>query len=681
MINIGLPSIFMISRNPIITLFLVPLIVFLIPINVLGFSGAHAPFNPATVVSFLKDSKAELTYEDIQKKSIQSQFQPAQISGDEINFAYSNSAYWLKLSLSRQSNLPQFSVIELPYFGLNRINFYAPGQPVVKTGSAEPIQSRPFFYRFYAFPITLSDVEQDFYLRVKSDQPISVPLKVWGREDFVEHIQVDTFFQALYYGGIGVLALFNLFLFVYLRDKAYLFYAGFAGFIGIGILAGNGYGRLFLWPNFPVWDDVSQAVLLGFASANAMMFIKEFLKVKTFSVILNRALIFLAVALAINSAALWFASALHFSVGIFFILLPLLSIPSALLTIYIGFRALHAGYKSAQFFLFAWGVLAIGAIVGSLRMFNVLPSNAITSYALQISSAFEMLLLAFALASRIKEERELRESAQKEAFNSQQDLVDSLKASEEHLENQVSMRTNDLKLMLENEKSLREQYVRFGSLISHEFRNPLGIIEGQTALLCRDGISETSMKRVSIISSATHRLASLFDRWLQGDRLQSGIDQVRPQIIHLNQWIMQLLEGCKNYHANHLITFNNNSNGAVLIADEKMLEVVVLNLIDNACKFSKNGSSITVSVRQANSMIGISVMDRGIGIDKKYHLAIFDEYHQISSEKSSKGFGLGLAFVKKVLEFHGGRIELFSQIDQGSEFIAWFPDRALGLAY
>jgi signal transduction histidine kinase len=680
MINIRLPCIFMKSKSSLITLFLVPLIVFLIPINVLGFSGESVPFNPATVVSFLEDPKAELTYEDIQKKSIQSQFKPAQISGDEINFAYSNSVYWLKLSLSKQANLPQFSVIELPYFGLNRINFYAPGQPAVKTGSAEPIQSRPFFYRFYAFPITLSDVEQDFYLKVQSDQPISVPLKVWGREDFVEHIQVDTFFQALYYGGIGVLALFNLFLFVYLRDKAYLFYAGFAGFIGIGILSGNGYGRLFLWPNFPVWDDVSQAVLLGLASANAMMFISEFLKVKTFSVILNRVLVTLAIALALNSAGLWFASALHFSVGIFFILLPLLSIPSAILTIYIGFRALLAGYKSAQFFLFAWGVLAIGAIVGSLRMFNVLPSNAITSYALQISSAIEMLLLAFALASRIKEERELRESAQNEAFNSQQDLVESLRASEEHLENQVSMRTNDLKLMLENEKSLREQYVRFGSLISHEFRNPLGIIEGQTALLCRDGISETSMKRVSIISSATHRLASLFDRWLQGDRLQSGIDQVRPQIIHLNQWITELIEGCKNYHANHAINFVNDLSETVLIADEKMLEVVVLNLIDNACKFSNSGLSVTVSVLHINSMIGISIKDQGIGIDEKDHLVIFNEYHQISSKKSTKGFGLGLAFVKKVLEFHGGRIELFSQIDQGSEFIAWFPDQAIVLA-
>jgi hypothetical protein len=254
----------MMSRNPLITLFLVPLIVFLIPINVLGFGGERVPFNPAPVVSFLEDPKAELTYEDIQKKSIQSQFKPAQIIGDEINFAYSNSVYWLKIPLTRNTQLPQNSVLELPYFGLKNIDFYAPGQSIVRTGSAEPIQSRPFFYRFYAFPITLDDVEQDFYLRVQSDQPISVPLKVWGREDFVEHIQVDTFFQALYYGGIGVLALFNLFLFVYLRDKAYLFYAGFAGFIGIGILAGNGYGRLFLWPNFPVWDEITISIIERF---------------------------------------------------------------------------------------------------------------------------------------------------------------------------------------------------------------------------------------------------------------------------------------------------------------------------------------------------------------------------------------------------------------------------------
>ena len=316
--------------------------------------------------------------------------------------------------------------------------------------------------------------------------------------------------------------------------------------------------------------------------------------------------------------------------------------------------------------------------MASLRMFDVLPSNSFTSYALQISSAIEMILLAFALASRIQDERDLRESAQQEVFNYQERLVDTLKASEERLENQVAMRTNDLKMMLKNEKKLREQYIRFGSMISHEFRNPLGIIETQTALLARDGIDSTSMKRVSIIGSATHRLAVLFDRWLQGDRLENGIDQVRPQIINLNEWLTTLVEVCRTYHANHKLKYMNSDRETILVADEKMLEVVVLNLIDNACKFSPQNALVTISTVCANSMIGISVKDSGSGIDLVDQEAIFEEYRQLDSNQASKGFGLGLAFVKKVVEFHGGKIDLISQLGVGSEFIAWFPERTIG---
>jgi len=185
------------------------------------------------------------------------------------------------------------------------------------------------------------------------------------------------------------------------------------------------------------------------------------------------------------------------------------------------------------------------------------------------------------------------------------------------------------------------------------------------------------MKRVSIISSATHRLAVLFDRWLQSDRLQNGIDHVRPQIINLNKWMEDLLEQCRNYHANHMLQFIGNGDEKILVVDEKMLEVVALNLIDNACKFSPSNSVVTISIIYENEMIGISVADQGIGISHEDIKVIFDEYKQISQENTLGGIGLGLAFVKKIIEFHGGRINVKSEVGAGSEFIAWFPGRAV----
>lgn len=648
---------------------------FAISINAMVLRDLVSPVNPIQSIQFLEDRDSRLTFEDIQKSAVQAQFKPIKSSGNEINFGYSNSTYWLRIPLSKTPNLSDAWILELPYFGLSQITFYSPENPPIKTGSAESIESRPIFFRFYAFPLTLTDAEQNFYLQVRSNQPVSIPLNVWARQAFIKHVQLDTVFQALYYGGIGVLAIFNLFLYLYLRDRAYIFYSIFALFIGFGIFAGNGFGRLLLWTDMPRWDDISQAVLLGFASGSALLFVSEFLKIKTFSIAIFRIFIGLASGLFLISIGLFIFSVLNWPTSFYFMLLPGLAIPSTLLSIYAGYKSWIIGHNSAKFFLLAWGVLAIGGLVASLRMFDLIPSNPWTSYALQISSAVEMILLAFALAGRIQDERDLRESAQQESMRSQERLVQSLKASEERLENQVTMRTNDLNILLASEKGLREQYIRFGSMISHEFRNPLGIIETQVALLSRDGIDPTAMRRVSVIGSATHRLAMLFDRWLQGDRLENGVDQARPQVIQLNKWINNLVQVCRTYHTSHQLIFETESTECILIADEKMLEVVLLNLIDNACKFSAHDTVVTIRIRHSDSMIGISVADRGIGISESDQSAIFNEFVQLNPRKDVRGFGLGLAFVKKVVEFHRGNIEITSRVGVGSEFTAWFPER------
>jgi len=640
----------------------------------LQLDSSESMVNPISSVQVLVDPTGNLNIEDIKKLNSKDEFKTISTIGDEANFGFSNSAYWLKLALSRSAGAPSIWILEIPFLGLEQINFYAPDRGVIETGSSRPIQSRPIFNRYYAFPMILKEGTQDFYIRVSSHSPISIPLQIWQEEQFSKSVQKDTMLQALYYGGIGVLCIFNLLLFVYLRDRNYLLYFFFAGFIGLGIFAGNGYGRLYFWINFPEWDGISQSVFLGLGAGSAWLFTRAFLNTKKFLPKIDQALLVIAILLYGSSLGLVVAYLCSFTPTIFLEAVPLLSIPGALLTIYAGIKVWRAGQQSAKFFLLAWGALCLGTIVAGLRMFDLLPSNGFTSYALQISSSFEMLLLSFALADRIQDERLLREKAQIEVLQTKEQLLESVKASEEKLEKTVLVRTNDLRGLLENEKRLREQYVRFGSMISHEFRNPLGIIETQLALLNRDEDTLKLKKRVATIGSATHRLAMLFDRWLQGDRLDSKIDSVRPCAIDLNHWLSDLVEKCRVYHSTHTLTLNLIGLKAVIMADEKMLQAVVLNLIDNACKYSPAESTVTIKMKHRPGMIGISVSDQGHGIHASNHLAIYDEYRQINPDQQSRGMGLGLSFVKKIIELHSGEIELISELNRGSEFIAWFPE-------
>ena len=641
--------------------------------HALQLNASQSMVNPIDSVRVLVDPAGNWTFEDVKKFDIQGKFKEIKTAGDEINFGFSSSTYWLKLPLARASNTPDIWILEIPFLDLEEIDFYAPERHVIETGSRRPIQSRPLFNRYYAFPVVLQEGTQDFYIRVKSHSPISIPLKIWQEEKFSKNVQKDTMMQALYYGGIGALCIFNLLLFVYLRDKNYLLYFLFAGFVGLGIFAGNGYGRLYFWSGYPAWDGISQPVFLGAASASAWLFTREFLDTKKFLPKVDRTLQIISILLYGSSIGLIASYALSFSPTVFLQAVPLLSIPGSLLTIYAAMKSWSLGQQSAKFFLLAWGSLSVGTIIAGLRMFDVVPSNGFTSYALQISSSFEMLLLSFALANRIQNERLLREKAQVEALHSKEQLVKSLKLSEERLEKTVQLRTNELKGMLESEQRLREQYVRFGSMISHEFRNPLGIIETQLALLNRDGDESKLSKRLSTIGSAAHRLAMLFDRWLQGDRLASKIDSVRPCAIHLSTWLFDLVERCRAYHAAHALVLTLDDESIIMV-DEKMLQVVVLNLIDNACKYSPEGSKVKIQIERRSGVIGISVTDEGRGIEASDHEAIYEEYRQLNPDQQSRGVGLGLAFVKKIVQLHSGSIELISEIGKGSIFTVWFPE-------
>ena len=632
------------------------------------------PMNPIATAGVLVDTSHSLSLEQVTSPAYQSKFKPATDWGNELNLGFGTDTYWIKLPLSAGNSGKASWILEIPYFGLDHIDLYHPDGSVVKTGSQMPIESRGMFYRYYAFPIELDSGISDFYLKVQSKQNITVPLRLWDQASFDQHLLTDTLIQAFYYGGLVVLAAFNFLIFLYLRDRSHLYYSVFAILFGLGIFAGNGFGRLLIWTQSPDWDQISQVILLLLGTIAALLFTASFLNTKENQPVVDRILRMLAVALGGYSIVLMLSEAIGISRVVLFTFFPYLVMPVIVMVLYAGARAWQARQYGAKFFLLAWGMLCAGGMMASLRQLDVIPTNWLTSYALQISSSLEMLLLSFALASRIQHERLLREKAQLEALTSKESLVQTLLASEERLERQVQLRTNDLRTMLESEKKLREQYIRFGSLISHEFRNPLGIIESQAALLTRLSDNENQKKRLSIIRSATHRLALLFDRWLQGDRLESHIDKDRPQLIELDAWLLEIIEKCKGYHPNHRMRLEAPAHAPVLLVDEKMLEVVVLNIIDNACKYSALNSTVVVKIIPESGRVGISVRDTGIGIDPALHDKIFDEYVQVNPRPDKRGYGLGLSFVKKVMAFYGGDIQVISALGEGSEFIAWFPE-------
>lgn len=431
-----------------------------------------------------------------------------------------------------------------------------------------------------------------------------------------------------------------------------------------------------MWPNSIQWDPIAQNTLFGFAGVFAMIFTSLFLNAREyqpkFRMILN------------SLAAIYFVLAICFiltlfvdgvSRGLIFELFFVTTLVSSLACLYGSLIAINKGQASAYYFAVAWGALATGAFIASLRAFQLVPSNGFTLYALQIGSGIEMLLFSFALAYRIQAERAMREMAQSEALMAKQSALDVMKQSEDRLERAVEERTEKLQQLLISEHEIHEQYVRFGAMIAHEFRNPLNIIEGQTSMMeleAESGIDNTE-KRTAAIRSATHRLANLFDQWLQSDRINQPSSNLEIAPINLVEMLGGLVKTSRLFHPEHRFIYSPSQHHIVIQCDAHLLQIAILNLIDNASKYSPHDSIISIDLIFEQSKVGISVTDQGSGIQKADLERIFEVYYRAATEDKVKGTGLGLAFVKKISELHGGNTEVNSQLNVGSTFIIWLP--------
>jgi signal transduction histidine kinase len=481
----------------------------------------------------------------------------------------------------------------------------------------------------------------------------------------------------MYYGGLLSLLLYNLLLFFSLNDKRFLLYSLYALFFGLGIAAGNGYGRVFMWEEWVAFDEIAQGALLSISAFFATHFARSFLQTRLRTPRMDVALqlsggLFLATGLGLLVNVWWAMPVRELNQVMMFN-----SLLMGVLIFVSGAKALRSGDSSARFFVLAWTILWLGALLAALRAFGWLPTNTLTSYILQISSAFEMLLLSLALADTIHAERLAREQSQQQALEAQGRLVAVLKTSEENLEHAVQERTEQLRVSLDQQNEMLNQYVRFGSLISHEFRNPLAIITGQISVIRKEhekGVDHID-QRVAVIGGATQRLARLFEKWLQSDRFKGNFQTINPSQIELQDWLHRTVEANAYLLTNHAVVWRWADGVNDLWADESLLEIALANLLENACKYSPAGSAIVIETRRQAGLIGIAIADQGCGIDSQHQGLVFDEFFRVAPESNVMGMGLGLAIVSRIALAHGGHIELSSLPGQGSCFCLWLPER------
>lgn len=214
------------------------------------------------------------------------------------------------------------------------------------------------------------------------------------------------------------------------------------------------------------------------------------------------------------------------------------------------------------------------------------------------------------------------------------------------------------------------QQKQFVSAVSHELRTPMTIIQGylKRTIKRSKNLSESEAKGLQIAHDETIRMRGLLDDLLELSRSDSGILSISNEPISLNEKLVQISTLARNTIPRdfHLVLPKDKCLTAQ--ADPAKFQQVLLDLIENANKYSPEGTPINIVLREEAEGPAIDVIDQGIGIPPEELDLVFERFQRASNAPHKTGSGLGLSLVKLFVEGMGGRIEVASRLGQGSQF-------------
>ncbi|MFM1912178.1 MAG: hypothetical protein RIR51_16 [Bacteroidota bacterium] len=234
------------------------------------------------------------------------------------------------------------------------------------------------------------------------------------------------------------------------------------------------------------------------------------------------------------------------------------------------------------------------------------------------------------------------------------------------------------------QKKLAEIKNDFINNMTHEFKTPISSISLASQLISEDQQinSNESLKRfIGIIQSENARLGKQVEKVLQTAQMEKEELVLNKKEIDLNQLILNLVDSqipmVESKGGKFLL--NLPENNIVYFADETHISNSILNLIDNALKYSKENPIIEINLEENQNELIFTIKDNGIGIASQNIPLLFDAFYRVPTGNlhNVKGFGLGLSYVKKIIEAHKGRINVKSSLGEGTEFFIYLPKSAI----
>ncbi|MEO6285652.1 MAG: 7TM diverse intracellular signaling domain-containing protein [Dyadobacter sp.] len=485
------------------------LLVFLL-VNSLGLKAgtialknAHHAYDLSQDMLILVDKPATLTFKDVVKRTadFKKMEQPV------LNFGPSDVAIWVRFEVRNDVGKEWFLHIGAPFLAeIDLYRLYGSGGFVhSQISSARPFEERPILTTQMILPMNVAIGKTEvYYLRVSSNSVLRAPLEVATMPYLFEQSQSTDIWNGMYFGLILALVLYNLFVFISLRERAYLYYVFYVLNIALNISYTKGYFLQFVVPGFPQANhsNFTGSVACIFLLLFTRSFLDTGLRVRHSRKIEN--VLFLlcttCIVMSLNGQML----SGFILVWVISLLVILYILIGSAVVVLKGFRparffmfvpgiqseeTLRCGFKPARIFLFGFFILSVGIIIYALKDQAILPQNWFTENAYILGSALEAIILSYALAKKLhiykreKEESQLEALAQATLFSHQliesqeserkrvaAELHDSLGQSLGMVKNKVLMLKRDIEIPLAKEKHVADLEKMVGENIQ-EVRN------------------------------------------------------------------------------------------------------------------------------------------------------------------------------------------------------------------
>ncbi|WPL19535.1 Signal transduction histidine-protein kinase ArlS [Thiorhodovibrio winogradskyi] len=614
---------------------------------------ATLPQSLAGHLHFLDDPEGTQTFAAVLRAWQQGQFQS--LPG-HLGRGYTDGVSWLALRLTNPSETPQDAELRLNPSYLNEVDIYVQqggddqrpaDYRTVSLGDHAPVLEMPLIAPAMRLPLHLPPHGQQLiFIRVRTTSSHSLHGDVLSVRDANRASQQHIAIHSAYLGVAISLAIINLLLAKRLRSWVHLLYGSYLLSLFLSSFGHFGLLRLF----WPAQTHHLSDVLVGSSFGLGVTLISGFgialFDTRRFHPWVHRFL-HLEIALGLVTV-LVSASRFYGQVAQVLVLTGLVLV---LMLPWLAWQMIRRGeVAQGRLFLLAFSMSVLGAVITFAGLLGLMPSGAVTHYALHATSVIHMIVMMRGLSERIlAAEAALRLAAQHAESDA---LRLAARMTEDLAENQRA-----LEQALAAERRIRAEQARFIDTISHEYRTPLSIIRTHLDVLHAKGV--IGAPRMQALANALKRLNAIFDQAPQAHRSGRPPEpQIQP--VALPPIIEALLGELRQLHPNHPVDVQPAPGPAVVLGDPTLIRIALRNLLENAAKYQVPQPQAPLIRLRITTDAHQLMLSLGNPCDP--HLLpprdqLFERFVRGRS-RTQGGIGLGLSITRDLVENMGGEIRL-----------------------